>query len=268
MRKGFTLIELLVVISIIAILAALLLPTIATIREKARIQETNNNLKRIVEAQIAYASSNNGTWAFPSGYSQGSGTDGLPYDDPAECPAYIGVTFIQLATANELSSKLFTNPTNTIKPSDASGFMTLDYSEIIALEEGDTPDPLNWAASFAYDYGAPANAATGRPIIGDRDPSIWGGKHICVAYGDGHTATLKAFLLTDDEVTTPTPPGDSPETEVVAPGPARGGTVEYNVASEENSVKDWVYNYDPILGDNTNRKWNIARGSSTLAWLR
>ncbi len=58
----FTLIELLVVISIIAVLAAILLPSLQSAREKGDTTTCKNNLKQIGSAIIAYANDWGGVW--------------------------------------------------------------------------------------------------------------------------------------------------------------------------------------------------------------
>jgi prepilin-type N-terminal cleavage/methylation domain-containing protein len=84
-RPGFTLIELLVVIAIIAILAGLLLPTLAAAKSQGRRAACLNHLKQLALCSQMYASDNDGRLAenLPAGYGTNSwvmGSMKYPYD--------------------------------------------------------------------------------------------------------------------------------------------------------------------------------------------
>jgi len=83
-KTGFTLIELLVVIAIIAVLAAILLPALASAKNRAQMVTDLNNNKQLLTAEIMYATDNaefapqsgwNGlgqlSWAGGSGFTAG-----------------------------------------------------------------------------------------------------------------------------------------------------------------------------------------------------
>ena len=65
--KGFTLIELLIVISIIAILAAMLLPALTSAKNKAKLIVDAGNLKQIGVAGLLYVADHNGHFPLTAG---------------------------------------------------------------------------------------------------------------------------------------------------------------------------------------------------------
>jgi len=71
--RAFTLIELLVVIAIIALLAAILFPVFARIREKARQTSCASNLKQLGIGLIQYVQDNDGTLPYGNGTYNNAG---------------------------------------------------------------------------------------------------------------------------------------------------------------------------------------------------
>lgn len=82
MRRGFTLVELLVVLGLIAMLIALLLPSLTRAREQARLVACASNLRQLTFAWMMYANDHlgllpgAGTEAWPDWVVRGGGADG------------------------------------------------------------------------------------------------------------------------------------------------------------------------------------------------
>lgn len=66
-RAGFTLTELLVVIAIVAVIAAILFPVFASVRERGRRTACQSNLKQIAVAMQQYVQDNGGVYPLDSG---------------------------------------------------------------------------------------------------------------------------------------------------------------------------------------------------------
>lgn len=85
--RGFTLIELLVVVAIIGILVSMLMPAIASVREKAVMLRCKQNLAGIAAAAMVYASDNKGQYPNPRAWVKASGHyDGGIWVDWAYAP--------------------------------------------------------------------------------------------------------------------------------------------------------------------------------------
>jgi len=123
-RRGFTLIELLVVVSIIAVLAALLLPSISAVRASARQMQCVANLRQVGVAALSYA----GDWegAVPNSFNDASNPyywsataigDYLPTSDRAwRCTSPLRWKATTASFPFVINWRLISNQVNTLGP--------------------------------------------------------------------------------------------------------------------------------------------------------
>jgi prepilin-type N-terminal cleavage/methylation domain-containing protein/prepilin-type processing-associated H-X9-DG protein len=172
--KGFTLIELLVVIAIIAILAAILFPVFAKVREKARQTSCASNEKQIGLAVIQYAEDYDETYPINSSVyfdSNGWAVGIYPYvksagmfkcpDDPTTATA----PFVPISYAINfgLMDTRFQAGGSTVTAETLAG-QTAPASTVMVFEcQGQSFNPTGLVVNDT----SPA---------GTMDPGFWGGK--------------------------------------------------------------------------------------------
>jgi prepilin-type N-terminal cleavage/methylation domain-containing protein len=132
-KAGFTLIELLVVIAIIAILAAILLPVLASAKERANRAMCTNNLRQIGVGTLIYAGDNN-NYVIPAKPQSNSGVP--PFNPP----------FVQYA--------IFSQYTNALAgvglPLVEGGPSVWSCPEIPGLPHDDAENYPQWIIGYQY----------------------------------------------------------------------------------------------------------------------
>ena len=180
---GFTLIELLVVIAIIAILAGMLLPAIALVKERANKTACGKNQSQIVLAMQVYATDNDGLWpvrptAAGGAYQAGGGPT-------VETAVTAFATQEFGASVGELPATLFACKSNSLAKPGAPAALTLT---------GGTATWTNLAkSSYAYDLRIPGRASSIRVVMADRPMTATTLAHrssVVAAAADGHVVTL------------------------------------------------------------------------------
>jgi prepilin-type N-terminal cleavage/methylation domain-containing protein len=179
MRRGFTLVELLVVIAIIALLMALLLPAVQSVRETARRTQCGNNLRQLGIAMAGYASQNGDR--LPPGNTARKGSN----------DAYHGLFSHLLPFLEQMSIWDELDPA-AVNPGGSTHRTTVLPTYVCPS----WPDPVlftNYPASLAYMNGAMTtyqgcNGATipGRPEVSSGFGNL--PNNGLVRYGEGATA--------------------------------------------------------------------------------
>ncbi len=251
--QGFTLIELLVVISIIAILAGMLIPTLSIVREQARLTNCGKNQAQIVTAMLTYGNENSGQWPYAKGADVTYGTIVNPTALTDKASSVASMELLASWSDGELVPKLFACPANPIvvpptavKDMDSGGLITGGWTV--------------GTMAYAYDPSIPIKAKATRAVLADRPISATESNHkklVAVVFGDGHVGNAKLK------------PGGAT---------ASGTATYYSDGTIGGSVTGVYTNPDTVMGttdDNIfdNNGDNQAptlqgRGSATRAWLR
>lgn len=124
-RHGFTLIELMVVISIIAVLIAILLPSLNKARDRARLVVCTSNERQLAAAWLMYAMDHHGLLVQPSNNTSEHWIDrpsnhGGDVEAGIRAGAFYRIGYIQTLGVYHC-------------PADRSGYLTPSYSISVAL---------------------------------------------------------------------------------------------------------------------------------------
>lgn len=276
-RSGFTLIELLVVIAIIAILAAILFPVFAKVREKARQTSCASNEKQLGLAFMQYVQDNDETFPvgsqnsyFTAGDHFGIGWAGeiYPYvkstglykcpddvtaDQPNANPPMYEVSYamnthiVNSYTAGPHGLLAgFTAPATTVLLSEVVN----DLVDVTAIDEGKslaTP-PTHWSVVSQGDdvigNNPPGQDATARMATGplDGDINVWDGTQ-------GRHTNGSNFLLADGHVKwlagSAVSPGINPPGQATDQ-PSRYGNAAGTAFSGNGTYPDYRATYSPL----------------------
>lgn len=211
--RAFTLIELLVVVAIIAILASLLLPSVASVRTSARTTQCLSNLRQLYVGTLVYADDHDGV--LPTSHMQTTGHAddtfwfGLigPYLGASRggsggwrdlrqgsvvwgCPQYRKDPSVLWACGYGMNAWM----RNPERASPA-----LRWTNFLVEGEADNP----WGGRFINFRLDSITHPSSRPLYGDSSgwsfPSSAPARHRdrwAVCYADGHVATVNPVLAT------------------------------------------------------------------------
>jgi prepilin-type N-terminal cleavage/methylation domain-containing protein/prepilin-type processing-associated H-X9-DG protein len=260
-RKGFTLIELLVVIAIIAILAAILFPVFAKVREKARQTTCASNEKQIGLAILQYVQDYDEK--YPSGadlgtlgtnvgagwagevqtYAKSTGMFKCPDDSTSTSGLLVPVSYAFNFNLANQSQAAATSPTNTVMTFEVSGStanITNPDTDGFGKALPASPAGVGYAVSMGgtgtteNGYSQTASGQLGSPAVTGINSSPLLGRHTDGSNflaADGHVKYLRGTKVSPGLSNTNTTGAQAPN---VAAGTAYSGNNSFVMTFSTN----------------------------------
>ncbi|MDQ8179473.1 type II secretion system protein [Pelagicoccus sp. SDUM812005] len=190
-KRGFTLIELLTVIAILAILGAIIFPTVGQFRTLAKKSSDSSDLRNIVQASQLFAAQNGERLVGPS---QTLGLGGVTSTDGGAANTIVDVAAV-LAYGGELTDpKTWVSANETTRNEGSGGLFTATVDEETSEITGAAPGNYDEGDfSFSYVTGLQTSDPATTPVAFTRMTSTtsntWGSND---PYGNdgGHVAFL------------------------------------------------------------------------------
>lgn len=204
--RGFTLIELLAAIAVVAILGAVLVPAISSIRSKGQMAQAVANIRSLQQANILYGVDNNGQYLAPRPNAGASGSWWYQY---TLYTAYLGYS----GKPSEAGERIDTYRGTVVQSKEYPDFgynrTGLAESELVSgYQQRDITDPAGKIAfmdsmfTLVYERDKQLYKGEEKRSHGNSfEPAYRHDGHALVAFWDGHVRLVpRAELVAPDKI--------------------------------------------------------------------
>lgn len=200
-QKGFTLIELLVVIAIIAVLAAILFPVFAQVREKARAIACLSNTKQLGTAVLMYTQDNDERLFFRSGQTNAATSLSRAGVTPGgNAPRWWNVLmpYAKSSAVFACPSDAAPTPSNAVNGSAVipRSYIACNAAESLSLAQVSDPvETIVLCDKWDKNSGGAVGDSWIEPFNGDFDPDAGGDTRRMFKAGNRHQGRVNCVMF-------------------------------------------------------------------------